>query len=258
MKGLWKSVKQTTTIAIGKLSSDPSDEDPEYRSKSDTLLLIDQNTSQLLKTLHLYRETLERHAASRLEVSTAFAKAFTEQERPHFDEAATLQTSATEYSAACTNVHQTHIPAFCIRELNDFREHIRALKEIKSVRKDNRILMQNEERKFKEAQEKHAKDVAHREARFNEHKTEYERVHADFLAGVERLAREKAEVFGRVFYRFQAFQIDLAEMEQRTVVAPCARLSLAAVRDELPRAMSKLDLSAIENFGALLTFEPDP
>jgi hypothetical protein len=116
----------------------------------------------------------------------------------------------SELSAACTNVHQTHIPAFCIRELNDFRDHIRALKEIKSVRKDNRILMQNEERKFKEAQEKRAKDVAHREERFNEQKAEYDRLHADFVAGVDRLAREKVDVFGRVFSRYQAFQIDLA------------------------------------------------
>jgi hypothetical protein len=144
---------------------------------------------------------------------------------------------------------------YCLGKLTEFRAKIQDLKKLKSSRKDNRILMQSEERKFREGQEKAAKDLTKREERFNAQKAEYEELHQQFLIAIDQLAKEKVTVFGDVFHAMLFFQGELCELQRRAVVETTKEMELESVRERLPTCLTKIDLGEVRGIETLLVVE---
>jgi hypothetical protein len=106
--------------------------------------------------------------------------------------------------------------------------------------------MLNEEKKLKEAQEKHSQGLEHREERFNAQRIEYEQLHTQFMSGIEEIERAKADVFGRVFHCYRFYLMELVELQQESIVRQIPDFPYAPLKQELPSAVTNIDIRPVE------------
>jgi DNA-binding transcriptional regulator GbsR (MarR family) len=247
MKAMWKNVKQTATIAAGKITADPADEDPEYRVKSEIYQEMTDQIDALLRAFSDYSTLLERQAATISGVHTTFAAAIPAIE-PQHAELERMKQSSLELSEALTNIAHTEIPTLCGARLAAFREKLHEVRAVKGSRKDARILMVSDEKKLNEAREKNAKDVVARQERYDAQKDQYETLHSQFMTTMEQLIQERVALVSDVFHTFLALQVRVIELQQLRLVEPTAGMVLNSLKDKLP------SLTRME-FGALPTVE---
>jgi hypothetical protein len=246
MRALWKNVRQTATIAVGKMTATSKDEDPTYILATELLRKIDCAVVALGRTLSDWVRAAGAQAAASSALSAAFAESFGESEPPYFAQAGRARDGVAALDQAYAHLTQTHIPHFCIEKLSEFQGRIRELCVVQRARKNARILMLSEEKKFREAQEKHSRELPHREERFRAQKIEYERYHEQFISGMEDLERAKAEVFGRVFHCYQFYLMELVELQQESILRQNRDIPFQALKEELPSALTKIEVAPVE------------
>jgi hypothetical protein len=243
MKGLWASVKKGATIAVGKASEDPTTEDPEYRIKSYLLREVAEHTERLFRMLQDYASVIEKQSAALLGVTSAFSAAFPESEEPHTSEALRFKLDTDQVVIGFQNLGQTHVPAFCLHKLSEFRAKVHEAKKVKGSRKNCRILMQNQEKKLAEATEKGDKHLLDRQQKCAAQKAEYEQFHALFLKNVDELCQERTALFSEVFHAFVFFQRDMIELQRRSIVETTQSVAFGSLQESLPPVLTKVDLN---------------
>jgi hypothetical protein len=245
MKNLWKKAKQGATIAVGKITSTPESEDPEFLQRNEIFRTIETQALDLEKRMEAWALSIELESQANVALSSTFAKAFGEGEEPYCAEAWHSQLGIARLAEGYRNLKETHIPHFCLAKLAEFRGRIMQLKKARSQRVDNRILMQSEEKDLKQAQEKH-KDVPHRQERFDAQQAEYLKFHNQFITGVDELVRDKPEVFGKVYHIYQFYLMELVELQQSAIVSENSSIPFAQFKHEFPSALTKMELKPLE------------
>jgi hypothetical protein len=246
MKALWKNVKQSATIAVAKVTNTSKDEDPAYITKSELLRKIEADSISLSRALQDWAHTLNTHSTTSLALSSAFVEAFNESDAPYFATAVRSREGLATLGQCHGNLQQTHIPHFCIEKLSEFQARIRSLAALREARKQSRILMLNEEKKLKEAQERHSAGLEHREERYNAQKIEYERLHTQFMAGIEEIEQAKVDVFGRVFHCYRFYLMELVELQHQVIVQQIPDFPYETLKQELPSAVTNIDVQPAE------------
>jgi hypothetical protein len=244
MKGLWKNVKQSTTIAVGKMTGSRKDEEPDYIEKSDAINQIESQTVDLIRGMSQWVSALGTTYAKHVALAQAFATSYTEADGQAYRDANSSREAVVRLGDCATNLEQTHIPNFALARLQQLRDEIDALKKVKSSRKDNRILMQSEEGNLKAAQEKN-KDVPHRQDRYNEQKALYEKFHNDFMTGAQSIINKKTEVFVRVFQVWQFYCVDFLDRETGTIGEFRQSIPYSSLKQELPGVATKVEVQQV-------------
>lgn len=252
MKNLWKKAKQSVTIGVGKIKDKKEEDDPEYLEASEKLRAAEKQIHSVIFALQIWSKGLTTLSTSQVEMANLWEQVFDPGDDPYHSQAVKSKEGIEGMHEAYTNVSQAHIPGFLVKPLSELMTKVKELKRAKSQRKNHQLLLKNEEKNLKSAQErvdkgdpkpekqeKNVKALERQEERTTAQRAEYEKWHDTFMSGVHELESKRKQVLKRVFEAYQFYLMEFVELQQAALSERETEFSMELLRGKYPSATSK-------------------
>lgn len=218
MQKLWHKTKKSFTVGVNKMDEKISkktvNEPPEYVKAHDKLKFNEDAINNLLKSINSTSNTFKKMGSDVKETTCVLEKTFEKNGVCENENAVKSKNVADELAIVTTRLSDNYIPTQILAPLTLLNDKVKAAKVLKEKRRKNRILLQQEEAKLKDARSKD-KDVDHYEEKFNTRKAKYDKYDADFIAAVKDLNKERKVIFVKVYNAYQYYLMELCQITEK-------------------------------------------
>lgn len=237
---VWERTKKSVTLGVAKAKDGMSsskkkkeNEDPAYIVQYEHLHELQDQCSMLIKVLTNLGNQYCNAARSTAEVSQIFSEIIPIDTEPYHTHTFRSKDGSDHIKVYAEYLKNHYIPQNEINLIKLCQEQIAQLKIIKDKRKENRILLKQEESHLATAREKN-KDVQIHEERTRNQREQYERYHNDFLNGVSRLYENRMNYFGKAYQIYQFYMLELIELQKAHLVTALGDFPFDQIRNEIP------------------------
>lgn len=237
---VWERTKKSVTLSVAKAKDGMSsskkkkeNEDPAYVVQYDHLHELQDQCAMLIKVLTNFGNQYYNVARSTAEVSQIFSEIIPIDSEPYHTHTVRSKDGNDHMKIYSEYLKNHYIPQNEINLIKLCQEQIAQLKVIKNKRKENRILLKQEESHLATAREKN-KDVQIHEEKTRNQREQYERYHNDFLNGVSRLYENRMNYFGKAYQIYQFYMLELIELQRAHLITNMEDFPFEQIRQEVP------------------------
>lgn len=249
MKNFFKKAKKSMTLGVAKVKSGVTgdakkreNEDPQFIEQTEKLRSLKSECIRIIKALNTLGSNIES-LANVLEITgNTFGDVIHPDCNQYYQFSGKSQEGIHEYNKYMHNFSTYYLKNVVMKPLNDLDQELDNLNMIREKRKKNKVLLQQEEKHLKSAQEKN-KDVDSHVEKTRLRREKYERYNNQFLTGVAMLYDKRAYVFGQAFDIYQFYLAELIELQERCIKQNLSTFPMETLRNQIQSCSTKPQLN---------------
>ena len=243
MKKIWEKTKKSVTVVKAKvedtLNIKETEEDPEFKAKSDQLAFMVNHAQSIIAAINNYQVAAEKLAANATVVANAYSSAFTADDAPIKENADNFKNATDEFAGLINNLVKKRIPQQVVQPLVNVTNEITSLRNIERKRYKNKALLNQAEAKLKAAREK-CKNVSQAEEIAAHRRAKYTKYHNEYISGVSTLYGKRNETFGASLNAFQFYIVETQEEMKKRIQSQLSSFPYSQLQGQIP-SMTVID-----------------
>ena len=249
MKNFFKKAKKSMTLGVAKVkngvSSDAKkreNEDPQFIEQTEKLRNLKSECLKIIRALNSLGKDIESLSNVLELTGNSFGDVIKPDCNPYYQFSCKSQEGIHEYNKYVHNFSSYYLKNVVMKPLIDLDQELDNLNVIREKRKKNKVLLQQEEKHLKSAQEKN-KDVDQHVEKTRLRREKYERYNTQFLTGVASLYDRRAYIFGQAFDMYQFYLAELTELQDQCIRQNLVTFPMETMRSQVQSCSSKPQLN---------------
>lgn len=221
MKDFWKKTKESFAVGVAKADEFISDKkivtDPEYLQRENLLNDMDEAINHLHKNLEEMNGSIKRIGSLMCNIGNNFKASISTTSPDFADFAGKAQETGTNIQQYTEKAFSDNFPSYVLSPLYALIGELKNLKKKNDECKKAQILLNTAEESLKKSRNNKSANVAKHEQEVEERKSNYDKLHAEFISLVDEFAKKKGQVCNDTYVAAVTYIDELMQLSRAQI-----------------------------------------